>query len=82
MRYIKEYIDVLTRFEKNGTVLPLCVYWPDGREYIIDRVLDIQKTSAMQSGGFGVRYTCLIRGKCTYIYLEENRWFAERKIPP
>lgn len=80
MRYIKEYVDVLTHFAKDGTVLPLCIYWPDGTEYRVDKVLDIRKADALHSNGAGTKYTCLIRGHKTSIYLEENRWFAERKI--
>ena len=80
MLYQKEYVDVLTRFGRNGVILPLCVYWIDGTEYPIDRVLDIRRASALRCGGFGVRYTCEIRGKRTYLFLEGKRWFAERKI--
>ena len=80
MFYQKEYVDVLTRFEKNGTILPLCVYWIDGTEYPIDRVVDIRRASSLKAGGFGIRYTCEIRGKQTYLFLEGKRWFAERKL--
>ena len=80
MFYRKEYIDVLTRFGKDGTILPICVYWPDGTGYTIERILDIRRASSLKTGDSGIRYTCMIKGQQTYIYLEENRWFAERKV--
>ncbi len=78
--YQKEYVDVLTRFEKNGTILPLCVYWIDGTEYPIDRIVDIRRASSLRAGGFGIRYECEIRGHRTFLFLEGKRWFAERKL--
>ncbi len=78
--YQKEYVDVLTRFDKTGMIVPLCVYWVDGTEYPIDRILDVRRASSLRAGGCGIRYTCEIRGKQTYLFLEGKRWFAERKL--
>ena len=78
--YEKEYVDVLTRFDKSGKILPLCVYWIDGTEYPIDRILDVRRASSLRAGGYGIRYECEIRGKRTFLFLEGKRWFAERKL--
>ena len=80
MLYQKEYVDVVSLHERNGKIVPLCVYWYDGTEYPVDRVLDVRRASSLKAGGFGVRYTCEIRGKQAYLFLEGTRWFAERKI--
>ena len=33
----------------------------------------------MKAGGAGIRYTVEIGAKQTYLYLEEDKWFVERK---
>ena len=32
-------------------------------------------------GGAGIRYTVRIQNRETYLFLEENRWFVERRMP-
>lgn len=75
----KVYVAVVTRFSPEGKLRPLSVEWEDGRVYEIDRVLDIRKAASLKAGGVGVRYTVEIGGRRTYLFLEENRWFVERK---
>ncbi len=75
--------------DENGKIMPVTVYFGD-KQYVVDRVLDIQNRAATKAGGFGLRYTvCLsnqedhIRSKKTYIYLEKGAdpevWFVEEK---
>ncbi|MBQ3151530.1 MAG: hypothetical protein IJB86_09830 [Clostridia bacterium] len=79
MTYKKVYIDVITHFDKNGTILPLRILWEDGTEYDIDRIIDIRPAASLKAGGCGIRYTCMIKGHKKYIFLENQRWFAEGK---
>ena len=75
----KVYVDVITKFDKDGTIMPLEVMWEDGRKYEIDRIIDVRPAASLKAGGNGIRYTCRILGQQTYIFLEENRWFVEAR---
>ncbi|NCB52254.1 MAG: hypothetical protein EOM54_10285 [Clostridia bacterium] len=75
----KVYIGVNARFEPDGHMTPLSVVWEDGQKYEIDRVLDVRKAASLKAGGTGIRYTVRIGRTETFLFLEENRWFVERK---
>ncbi|MGI6686366.1 MAG: hypothetical protein ACOX47_13020 [Bacillota bacterium] len=75
----KVYVDVTARFDKGGNVIPENIIWEDGRRFEIDRVLDVRPAASLKAGGCGIRYTCRIWGKETFLFLEGNRWFVEAK---
>ena len=76
---IKVYVDVDARFVSDGRILPRAVRWKDGRWYEIDRILDVRRAASLKAGGAGVRYTVRIGRQETFLFLEENRWFVERR---
>ena len=71
----KKYVEVTARFDVDGTVFPLEIHWEDGAKFEIDRILDIRRAASLKAGGAGIRYTCRIRGREKYLWLEETRWF-------
>ena len=75
----KVYVDVMALYQTNGYVSPKEVHWPDGRIFEIDKILDVRKAASLNVGGTGIRFTCRIHGKVTYLFLEENKWFMEGK---
>ena len=75
----KVYVEVTARFDTEGNITPLSVTWEDGTVYEIDRILDKRRAASLKAGGIGMRYTCLISGRQSYLYYEEPRWFVERK---
>jgi len=75
----KVYVDVLAAFSQEGDVHPLAIKWEDGRRYHVDRVIDVRRAASLKAGGTGIRYTCVVCGKQTYLFLEENRWFVEKQ---
>ena len=77
MEYKKTYVEVTARFSTEGVITPLKILWRNGAVFLIDRVLDIRPAASLKAGGAGIRYTCRINGKETYLFLEENRWFVE-----
>lgn len=88
MENIKVYVKVVASFNTDGTMMPLSLTWEDGREYLINRVLDIRQASAMKAGSNGDRYTIRVQGRESYLFFERNcsvkgnnigRWFVERK---
>lgn len=82
------YVAVRADFREDGIMLPRIIKWEDGKNYIIDRVIDIRQAAAMKSGGQGDRYTVMISGKQSYLFFERSasitgnnigRWFVERR---
>ena len=67
------------QFEPDGKLMPLSVTWEDGHEFEIDRVTDIRRAASLKAGGAGIRYTIRIGNTTTYLYLEEDKWFVERR---
>ena len=53
----------------------------DGQEFEITNVTDIAPRKYSKCGGVGVRYTCQIGRKITYLYYEVGKWFVEAKSP-
>ena len=72
--YVKALIDV----DIAGRITPRRITWPDGREYLIDRVLDVRPASA-KSGGSGIRYICRIQNREVPIYQDEikGKWWCD-----
>ena len=87
--YIKNYapetlnlkicVCVKAYFNKEGIIIPETVLWDDGRQFKIDRITDRRPASSLKSGGTGIRYTCMIGNNQTYLYLDGNKWFVDRK---
>jgi len=76
---VKVYVAVTARFDPEGKIRPLSITWEDGREYVIDRILDVRRAASLKAGGAGIRYAVRIGRTETYLFLEENRWFVERR---
>lgn len=76
---IKTYVSVEVLFDETGQMMPRSVQWEDGRIFDIDRILDVRPAASLKAGGQGMRYTCRIRGRETYLFYENPRWFVERK---
>lgn len=76
----KVYVDVIVRFTKEGAVAPVSFIWIDGTTYEIQKVKDRCRAASLKAGGVGTRYTCVIDGKESHLYYEDNnRWFVEKK---
>jgi hypothetical protein len=53
------------------------VLWDNGKTYVIDKIIDKRRAASLKAGGIGLRYTVKIRGKTTYLYYEESKWYME-----
>ncbi|MBQ8830870.1 MAG: hypothetical protein IJ017_04680 [Oscillospiraceae bacterium] len=76
----KVYVGVNAMFEADGRLLPRSILWEDGRIFEIDKILDVRRAASLKAGGSGIRYTVRIGRHETFLYLEEGRWFAERRF--
>lgn len=80
MEGYKVYVDVTAVFTKEGVMTPKSIVWTDGHRYEIQKVTDIRRAASLRAGGVGMRYTCQIDGRQSYLYYEDNnRWFVERR---
>lgn len=61
----------------DGSLVPLSILWEDGREFIIDKVLDVRPCASLKGGGAGVRYQVRINRQVKNLFLDEYRWFLE-----
>ena len=75
----KVYVEVTAKFDTDGIITPLSVTGEDGKVYEIDKVLDKRRAASLKAGGIGMRYTCRILGRESYLFYEEPRWFVEAK---
>ncbi len=71
----KVYVRVVAEFDESGQLLPRSIVWEDGRQYEIDRILDVCPAASLKLGGCGIRYTCRIKGREVQLFQDENRWF-------
>ena len=79
----KVYVDVNENRLKDGRLIPVSFVWEDGKQYGIDKVIDVRRAASLKAGGAGLRYTVSVRNRQTHLFLEEDRagakWFMERK---
>ncbi len=74
---MKQYVEVVAKFDLDGRIIPIFVKIED-EKFEIDRIMDIRPAASLKSGGAGIRYTCSIMDRQSYLFLEENKWFIEQ----
>ncbi|MGI5878991.1 MAG: hypothetical protein ACOX6L_00160 [Syntrophomonadaceae bacterium] len=75
----KVYVSVKAVFYPDGGFKPVSFIWEDGQEYEINKVTDIRRAASLKAGGAGIRYTCRVENREVYLFLEEDRWFMEKR---
>lgn len=78
MKVVKKFVEVIAKFDEDG-IMPVSIHWSDGRVFYINQVLDVRPAASIAVGGLGIRYTCRIGKKETFLFYEEPRWFVEVK---
>ena len=80
MESSKVYVDVNATFSKDGRLIPKSFIWTDGHVYEIQRVKNVCRAASLRAGGVGMRYTCVVDGRESNLYYEDNNmWFVEGK---
>lgn len=74
---MKICVEVISKFDINGNIIPLFILWGDGRKFEIDKILDKRKAASLKSGGKGMRYTIRVCGKQKYLFNDSGKWFVE-----
>ncbi|MDD4081408.1 MAG: hypothetical protein PHP02_08380 [Eubacteriales bacterium] len=73
----KIYVGVLSLTHPDGSIVPLKLIWPDGRQWEIDRMLDVRPGVARKAGGEGMRFLCRISGHERELWYSHGQWFVE-----
>lgn len=48
--------------------------------YEIQKVTDVRRAASLKAGGAGIRYTCIVDGKESHLFYEDNNmWFMEER---
>ncbi|MBE6705772.1 MAG: hypothetical protein E7583_10950 [Ruminococcaceae bacterium] len=76
---LKTYVCVKAYFNKEGVIIPELIIWEDGRRFKIDRITDKSPAASLKGGGSGIRYTCRIGNRETYLFLDGSKWFVEKR---
>ena len=76
---VKVYVDVDVHFTKDGELVPTAIIWENGHRYEIDKITQVARRASLKAGGCGLRYTCIVGGRQSYLYYEVDKWFVERK---
>ena len=77
--YFDTVMNPLSEDVRKGVLTPKSFRWTDGSVYEIQRVKDIRRAASLKAGGVGMRYTCIVNGRESYLYYEDNNmWFMER----
>ena len=80
MESCKIYVTVTAEFTKDGRLLPKSFVWKDGHVYQIQRVTDVRRAASLRAGGAVMRYTCIVDGKESHLFYEDNNmWFVEER---
>ena len=75
----KAYVGVNVEWTLEGQIIPKVIIWEDGRKFVIDRILDVRPAASLKVGGVGIRYTIRVRGKETFLFRSQYRWFVEAR---
>lgn len=80
MESCKVYVSVTAVFTKEGKLVPKSFVWKNGHVYDIQKVTDVRRAASLRAGGAGLRYTCIVDGRESHLFYEENNlWFVEER---
>lgn len=71
-RVHREYVDVVARFGRDGTLEPVAVLWRDGRSFWVDEVMEAGTFGAATRGRRQARYRVRFGHHETDLYLERR----------
>lgn len=72
-----KYVSVIAKFNELGEVTPLSLFWENGKEFIIDRVVSKKNLASTKGGGVGIRFEIKIKNQTRFLFLHEYKWFVE-----
>ncbi|OQA50213.1 MAG: hypothetical protein BWY46_00019 [Firmicutes bacterium ADurb.Bin300] len=73
----KVYVGVELEVSPEGKVRPVSITYVDGITYEVDRVRQVTRAHATKVVGTGIRYSIVVKGKDTFLFEDEGKWFVE-----
>lgn len=73
----KVYVGVELKVSPEGAIRPISITYIDGLTYEVDRVRQVTRAHATKVGGTGIRYSIVVKGKDTFLFEDEGKWFVE-----
>jgi hypothetical protein len=74
----KLFVSITAEHDINGAIKPITLHWENGRNFPVDKIIDVRQAASLKAGGQGMRYTCKIAGKQVYLFCDDGRWFIEK----
>ena len=59
---MKQFVSVEAKFDTDGNLLPLIIFWEDGRKFEIDKITDVRFAPSLKAGGVGH----IVNGQCLF----------------
>ena len=75
----KIYVNVIAKFDKDGTITPMTLEWKDGLLYDVERVRILGECPSRRLGGQGVRFMVQIGSRQVVLSFEDPCWYIGRK---
>lgn len=79
MQTAQIYVNVIAKFDKDGTITPITLEWKNGVLYDVERVRTLGECPSRRMGGQGVRFMVQIDGSQAILSFEDPCWFIGRK---
>ena len=74
----KRYVPVVVRVDEEGKRKPLAIDF-EGRQFLIDKVIQREPAACKSVGGVGIKYTCVVWGQIRELWEEKGQWFVVMK---
>ena len=80
MESSKAYVNVMAEFTNDGRLIPRRPFCAFFWLHYIYKVTDVRRAASLKAGGAGIRYTCIVDGKESRLFYEDNNmWFMEER---
>ena len=71
------YVNMVVRYDSEGTVTPLWIEWSNGKRYEIDKILSVESNGSLRIGVTGYRFCVRILGRERQLLFDGRRWHIE-----
>lgn len=71
---MEKKISIIARHNRDSHIVPLTILWDDGREFKIDKIMNIARVQ-WKDLGFVTKYDCWVRRKRVFLYYDRTSWY-------
>jgi len=72
------FVTIIAEHDTNGIIKSTILHWADGRQFEVDKIMDVHQAPSLIGGGHGMRYICRIRNKEVNLFHDDmdGKWFV------